>query len=98
MSQRKRDVSRADNTGACSKLTQDKRGQVMWWGIDVHLALEVLHNIQKDIVNIGAVMELDFDGVEVAKRICDIELTIDSAINTLLRRLGSWLDVILPFC
>jgi len=70
----------------------------MWTRIDVRLALEVLHNIQKDIVNIRAVMELDFDGVEVAKRIRDIELTIDSAIHVLQCRLGSWLDVILLFC
>lgn len=63
-----------------------------------HLTLEVFHNIQKNIVNIRAVMELDFDGIEVAKRIRDIELTIGNAIHTLRRRLGSWLDVILPFC
>jgi two-component SAPR family response regulator len=70
----------------------------MWTRIDVHLTLEVLHNIQKDIVNIRAVMELDFDGVEVAKRIRDIEQRIGNAIHVLRRRLGSWLDVILPFC
>jgi hypothetical protein len=70
----------------------------MWTRIDVHLTLEVLHNIQKDIVNIRAVMELDFDGVEVAKRIRDIELTIGKAIHALRRNLGSWLDVVLPFC
>jgi hypothetical protein len=70
----------------------------MWTRIDVHLTLEVFHNIQKNIVNIRAVMELDFDGIEVAKRIRDIELTIGNAIHTLRRRLGSWLDVILPFC
>jgi hypothetical protein len=70
----------------------------MWMRIDVHLAPEVLHNIQKDIVNIRAVMELDFDGVEVAKRILDIELTISNAIHVLRRRLESWLDVILRFC
>ena len=72
----------------------------MWTRIDVHLTLEVLHNIQKDIVNVRAVMELDFDGVEVAKCIRDIELTIGNAnaIHILRRRLGSWLDVILPFC
>lgn len=49
--------------------------------MDVRLTLKVLHNIQKDIVNIRAVMELDFDGVEVAKCIRDIELTIGSAIH-----------------
>ena len=70
----------------------------MWTRIDVHLSLEVSHNIQKDIVNIRAVVELDFDGVEVAKRVRDIELMIGSAIHILRRRLGSWLDVILPFC
>jgi hypothetical protein len=70
----------------------------MWTRIDVRLALEVLHNIQKNIVNIRAVIELDFDRVEVAKRIRDIELTIGSAIHILQRGLGSWLDVILPFC
>lgn len=70
----------------------------MWTRIDVHLTLEVLHDIQKDIVNIGAVIKLDFNGVEVAKRIGDIELTIGGAIHILRRRLGSRLDVILPFC
>ena len=72
--------------GACKKT---KREQVMWTRIDVHLTLEVLHNIQKYIVNIRAVIELDFDGVEVAKRIRDIELTIGNAIHILRRRLGS---------
>ena len=70
----------------------------MWARIDVHLTLEVFHYIQKNIVNIRAVMELDFDGIEVAKRIRDIELTIGNAINVLRRKLGNWVDVILPFC
>jgi hypothetical protein len=70
----------------------------MWTRIDVHLTPEVLHNIQKDIVDIRAVMELDFDGVEVAKRIRDIEQRIGNSIHVLRRKLRSWLDVILPFC
>jgi hypothetical protein len=70
----------------------------MWTRIDVHLTPEVLHNIQKDIVDIRAVMELDFDGVEVAKRIRDIEQRSGNSIHVLRRKLGSWLDVILPFC
>ena len=70
----------------------------MWTRIDVHLTLEVLHNIQKDIVDIRAVMELDFDGVEVAERIRHIELTIGSTIHILRHGLESWLDVILSFC
>lgn len=70
----------------------------MWARVDVRLALEVLHNIQKNIVNIRAVIELDFYCVEVAKRIRDIKLTISSAIHILQRRQRSWLDVILPFC
>jgi hypothetical protein len=43
-------------------------------------------------------MEFDFDGVEVAKRIRDIELTIGNAIHILRRKLGSWLEVVLRFC
>ena len=70
----------------------------MWTRIDVHLTLDVRRNIQKDIVNIRAVIELDFDGVEVAKCIRDIEWTIGNSIHALRRRLGSWLNVILPFC
>ncbi len=70
----------------------------MWTRIYVRLTLEILHNIQEDIVDIRAVMKLDFDSIEVAKRIRDIELTIGNAIHILQHRLGSWLDVILSFC
>jgi len=75
-----------------------QNGEVMGAGIDAHLTFEILHYIQKDIVDIRAVMELDFDGIEVAKRIRDVELTIGNTINILRRGLDSCLDVILLLC
>lgn len=70
----------------------------MWTRINLHLTLEVLHDIQEDVVDIGAVMELDFDGIEVAKRVRDIELTIGSTVRILRHGLRSCVDVILPLC
>jgi len=40
--------------------------------MDSHLALKVLHDVQENIVDIRPLMELDLDGIEVAKCICDI--------------------------
>lgn len=70
---------------------------------DLHLTLEVLHYIQKHIIDIRSVVELNLDSIEIAKRIGDIELTIGSTIlilwhglgghlyvNLLLRREGLW--------
>jgi hypothetical protein len=70
----------------------------MWMRIHVHLTFEVLHNVQEDIVNIRPVMKLDFDGIQVAKCIRDIELTISSCAQTLRHGLGSCLDVIWLLC
>jgi len=70
----------------------------MWMRMDLHLTLEVFHNVQEDIVDIRAVMELDFDGIEVAKRVRDIKLTIGSTVQTLRHGLEGRLDVILLLC
>ena len=37
------------------------------------MALEVLHDIEKLVVDLGLVLELDLDGVEVAEGICDVQ-------------------------
>jgi hypothetical protein len=42
-------------------------------------------------------MELDFDGIEVAKRVRDIQLTISND-QILEHGLGRYFDVILLFC
>jgi hypothetical protein len=70
----------------------------MWMRRHVHLAFEVLHDVQEDIVNIRTVMELNFDSIEVAKCVRDIELTIGSCVQILRHGLGSCLDVILLLC
>jgi hypothetical protein len=66
--------------------------------IDLHLALEVLHDIQKNVVDIRAFMKLDLDGIEVAKRVRNIELTVYATVQTLRRGLSCRLQVILPLC
>jgi hypothetical protein len=40
--------------------------------MDSHLALKVLHDVQENIVDIRPQMELDLDGIGVAKCIRDI--------------------------
>ena len=43
-------------------------------------------------------MKLDFDGIEIAERVCDIELTIGGTVQILRHGLGNCLDAILPLC
>jgi hypothetical protein len=43
---------------------------------DVHLALKVLHYIQKVVVHVRFVMELDLDRVQVAQRVSHIQRPI----------------------
>jgi hypothetical protein len=66
--------------------------------MDSHLALKVLHNVQENIVDIRPLMELDLDGIEVAKCIRDIELAVNATVQTLRRRLRSRLQAILFLC
>jgi hypothetical protein len=73
-------------TPGVSILSETRQRQSMdrSYGRNRHtLDSEVLHNIQEDVVNINALVELDFDNVEVAKRIRDIELMIGNAIHIL---------------
>ena len=66
--------------------------------VDSHLTLKFLHDIQEDIVDIGAVMELDLDGIEVTERVCDIELTVSTTIHALHSGWRCCLHVILFLC
>src|SRR6266850_2077888 len=66
--------------------------------IDLHLALEVLHDVQENVVDIRAFMKLDLDGIEVAKRVRNIELTVDATVQILRRELSCRLQLILPLC
>ena len=43
---------------------------------NVHLALKVLHDVEKVIVNVRTVLESVFDFVEVSKRVADIQRAI----------------------
>ena len=40
---------------------------------DLHLALEVLHDVEEVVVHVGLVVELDLDCIEVAERVGDVE-------------------------
>jgi len=66
--------------------------------VDSHLTLEFLHDIQEDIVDIGAVIELDLDSIEVTERICDIELPVSTTIHSLNRGLRRRVYVIQFLC
>ena len=49
------------------------------------LALKILHDVEKLVVDLGLVLELDLDGVEVAKGVCDVERT-----SILVRETRPW--------
>lgn len=57
-------------------------------GEDAHLALKVLHYIQKVVVHVRFVMELQLDRVQVAQRVRHIQRPI-IAVAVALSRVGS---------
>jgi hypothetical protein len=78
------------------EVRQRQNGEwIIWMRMDSHLALKVLHDVQENIVDIRPLMELDLDGIEVAKCIRDIELAVNATVQTLQWRLRSHLRVML---
>ena len=57
-------------------------------GKDVHLALKVLHYIQKVVVHVRFIVELHLDRVQVAQRVRHIQRPIIAAAVA-LNRVGS---------
>ena len=43
---------------------------------DAHLALKILHNVQKMVVNVWFVVELHLDRVQIAQRVCHVQRAI----------------------
>lgn len=57
-------------------------------GEDAHLALKILHNIQKVVVHVRLVTELHLDRVQVAQRVSHVQRSI-IAVAVALSRVGS---------
>src|SRR6267142_66477 len=57
-------------------------------GEDAHLALKILHNIQKVVVHVRLVIELYLDRVQVAQRVSHVQRPI-IAVAVALSRVGS---------
>lgn len=49
------------------------------------MALKVLHDIEKLVVDLWLVLELDLDGVEIAEGVCDVK-----GASILVRRSRPW--------
>lgn len=61
------------------------------------MTFEVLHSLQENVVDVGAVTKLKFGGIEIAKSVRgDIEPTIGSTVHILWNGTESCLDVVFP--
>ena len=95
MTRWKETLPETDVTGACVTRQRENGEHIIWMRVDSHLTLEFLHNIQENVIDIGAVMELDLDSIEVTERVCDIELPVSTPIHSLQRGLRCCFHVIL---
>ena len=76
-------------TGASDRVDHpSKRGS--------HLTLKIFHNIQENVIHIRPVMELDLHGIQVAKSVSHVELTVRRAVLILWSGLGGiWVGLLL---
>ena len=81
-------VQRVPNRRRHAKRTKGKDQEKKNKGEDAHLALKILHYIQKVVVHVWFVMELHLDRVQVAQRVRHIQRPI-VGVGVALSRVGS---------
>jgi hypothetical protein len=58
-----------------------KEPQLWFEEANLQLMFELFHYIQKLVVDVGLVMKLDLDCIEVAKSVCDIKRTVNGGVT-----------------